>query len=166
MSYRSLLTLGLVSAAAVLSACATGYGPQALTRGAGLADVTRAMGAPSGQYTLPNAAKRLEFARGPYGRHTYMLDFDANDRLLSWQQVLDENHFHAVRAGMTRDEVLMSIGHPSEQSLLPVQSRMLWSYRYDSPFCTWFQLTVDPQGKVVDTGFGPDPMCIDQTFSS
>jgi outer membrane protein assembly factor BamE (lipoprotein component of BamABCDE complex) len=163
MKFKASLALSL-AAAALLSACAGTYGPGAFTQGAGLADVTRAMGTPTGQYTLSSAARRLEFARGPYGKHTYMLDFDNSDRLVSWQQVLDESHFNGVRSGMTRDEVLMNIGRPSEQSLLPVQARTLWSYRYDSPFCQWFQVSVDTAGKVVDTGYGPDPMCIDKEF--
>ena len=54
---------------------------------------------PTGSYTLSSAAKRLEFARGPYGKHTYMLDFDSSDRLVTWQQVLDESHFNGVRSG-------------------------------------------------------------------
>ena len=166
MKFEPSLVLGLVAAASatLLSGCAGTYGPGSFSQGSGLADVTRAMGTPTGQYTMPSAAKRLEFARGPYGKHTYMLDFDSSDRLVSWQQVLDESHFNGVRSGMTRDELLMAIGHPSEQARLPVQSHTLWSYRYDSPFCQWFQVSVDAAGKVVDTGYGPDPMCTDKEF--
>jgi hypothetical protein len=167
MKFKASLAPGLaIAATAMLSACAGTYGPAAFSQGSGLADVTRSMGAPTGQYSLPSAgaAKRLEFARGPYGKHTYMLDFDRNDRLVAWQQVLDEAHFNGVHSGMTRDEVLMNIGRPSEQSSLPVQARTLWSYRYDSPFCQWFQVSVDTSGKVVDTGYGPDPMCTDKEF--
>jgi hypothetical protein len=166
MMSRTSLALGLIAGAALLSACATSYGPAAFAPGSALADITRAMGEPSGRYSLPGAATRLEFSRGPFGKHTYMLDFDANDRLVSWQQVLDEAHFNDVRAGMTRDDVLMSLGRPSEQSVLPVQARTLWSYRYDTPFCAWFQVSVDSQGKVVETGYGPDPRCFVHTVSS
>ena len=163
MKFKASLALSLM-AAALLSACAGTYGPAGFTQGSGLAEVTRSMGPPTAQYALSSASKRLEFARGPYGKHTYMLDFDSSDRLVSWQQVLDEPHFNGVRSGMTRDDVLMNIGRPSEQSALPVQARTLWSYRYDSPFCQWFQVSVDTAGKVVDTGYGPDPMCIDKEF--
>ena len=36
----------------------------------------------------------------------------------------------------------------------------VWSYRYDAAFCKWFQVGLDSTtGKVVDTGYGPDPLC-------
>ena len=67
--------------------------------------------------------------------------------------------------GITRDDLLLRIGHPSDTRTLAYQHRALWSYRYDSPFCKWFQVGLDPQGKVVDTGYGPDPQC-DVNFST
>jgi len=36
---------------------------------------------------------------------------------------------------------------------------VVWAYRYETPFCRWFQVGIDPQGKVVDTAYGPDPLC-------
>jgi hypothetical protein len=35
----------------------------------------------------------------------------------------------------------------------------VWSYRYWTPFCQWFQVSVGDDGKVVETGYGIDPMC-------
>jgi hypothetical protein len=149
-----------------LAGCA-GYGPQALKTGASMAEVTAALGQPTGRYAGPAGGERVEYARGPYGKHTYMLDFDAQGRLVSWQQVLTEPTFNALRAGATRDEVLFALGHPADTRPLPVQHRTLWSYRYDAPFCQWFQVGLDTRGKVVDTGYGPDPLCDDyQTFGT
>jgi hypothetical protein len=160
----------LTAAALVLSAlagCAGTYGPQGLKTGASMAEVTAALGKPTGRYPGPTGGERVEYARGPYGKHTYMLDFDAQGRLASWQQVLTEPTFNAVRAGETRDEVLFALGHPADTRLLPVQHRTLWSYRYDATFCQWFQVGLDGRGKVVDTGYGPDPLCDDyQTFGT
>jgi len=148
---------------AVLAGCAATYGPQALKTGASIAEVTTALGQPTARY--PSAGgERLEYARGPYGKHTYMLDFDAQGRLARWEQVLTEPRFNAVQAGTTRDDVLFALGHPADMRVLPVQHRMLWSYRYDAPFCQWFQVGLDAGGKVVDTGYGPDPLCTDLTF--
>ncbi|WP_330833704.1 hypothetical protein [Piscinibacter sp.] len=146
------------AAVAGLTGCATGYGPQSLKPGASVADVTAVLGAPSGRYPMATG-ERIEYARGPLGKHTYMLDFDARGRLASWRQVLAEPEFDAIRNGMTRDEVLQSLGHPSESRPLNWQRRTLWSYRYDAPFCKWFQVGLDERGQVVDTGYGPDPLC-------
>jgi hypothetical protein len=143
-----------------LAGCAGSYGPQGLKTGASIAEVTGALGQPTGRYPTP-AGERVEYARGPYGKHTYMLDFDTQGRLVRWDQVLTEPRFDTVQAGATRDQVLFAIGHPSESKPLPVQGRTLWSYRYDATFCKWFQVGLDAQGMVVDTGYGPDPMCDD-----
>jgi len=142
----------------LLSACA-GYSPAGFSAGATLPEVTKAMGAPTGEYPLAGGNKRVEFARGPAGKHTYMLDFDGAGRLLSWEQVLTESRFNAVVHGMSADQVLLSLGQPAERRPLSFQKRLLWSYRYESPFCQWFQVGLDMQGRVVDTGYGPDPLC-------
>ena len=151
---------GAAAVAAVLSGCAGTYGPQALRTGASVSEVTASLGTPTARYPRP-AGERLEFARGPSGKHTYMLDFDSQGRLQSWEQVLTENKFNTLAAGTSRDDVLFMLGHPADTRPLPVQGRTLWSYRYEAPFCTWFQVGLDAGGKVVDTGYGPDPQCTD-----
>jgi hypothetical protein len=155
-----LAPLPLLAGALVLAlaGCAGTYGPQALQTGASIAEATSALGKPTGRYPTPGG-ERVEYARGPYGKHTYMLDFDSQGRLVKWDQVLTESVFDAVRAGATRDEVLFAIGHPAESRPLTMQHRTLWSYRYETHFCKWFQVGLDEQGRVVDTGYGPDPMC-------
>ena len=147
-AFATLATLG----------CAT-YGPPALKPGASVSDANLALGKPTGEYALPSGGKRLEFARGPFGKHTYMLDFDAQGGLLGWAQVLTEARFNAVRAGAPKGDVLLALGHPSEQSRLDRQKQAVWSYRYESLFCTWFQIGIDEAGRVVDTGYSPDPLC-------
>jgi hypothetical protein len=145
---------------AALGGCAGSYSPGALKTGASMQEVTAALGQPTGRYPR-DGGERVEYARGPFGQHTYMLDFDAQGRLTGWEQVLNEPHFNAVRAGISRDELLLAIGHPSDARALPVQDRTLWSYRYEGPFCQWFQVGLDRSGRVVDTGYGPDPRCTD-----
>jgi len=150
------IALGL---AATLSAC-TAYSPSGLATGATPADATRSMGPATGGYSLPDGGKRLEFARGPFGQHTYMLDFDGKDRLVTSRQVLTEAQFNAISLGMTREQLLMTRSHPSDVQPIPGQARTMWSYRYEVPLvCQWFQVGLDTAGRVVDTGYGPDPMC-------
>jgi outer membrane protein assembly factor BamE (lipoprotein component of BamABCDE complex) len=143
---------------AALGGCATRYSPQSLSPGATLPEITGALGPPTGRYSR-DGGERLEYARGPYGKHTYMLDLDPQGRLVRWAQVLTEPQFNAIRAGMTSDEVRQALGRPSEMQRIAHQRRTVWSYRYDTPFCKWFQVGVDRQDRVVDTGYGPDPLC-------
>jgi len=142
----------------LLAGCQS-YSPRGLAPGATLAEVEASMGPRTASYALPGSGQRLEFARGPFGKHTYMLDFDAGGRLLRSEQVLTENHFGRITMGQSRDEVLQAIGHPSAAQWLGFQKRMLWSYRYDAPFCIWYQVSFNTNWQVVDTGYGPDPIC-------
>ncbi|MFG5409291.1 hypothetical protein ABXN37_15760 [Piscinibacter sakaiensis] len=107
------------------------------------------------------AVRRLEYGGGSFGRFTWMLDFDAADRLLASAQVRTEARFNAVRAGIGQDELLRTLGRPSNVRGLSFQKQNVWSWRYDSPFCQWFQVGVGYDGRVVDTSYGPDPLCDD-----
>jgi len=144
--------------ATLCAACST-YGPAGLPAQASVDQATQALGRPSGEYPLPNSGKRLEFARGPYGRHTFMLDFDGQGRLTVSRQVLTEPDFDAVLAGMSEAEVLARIGHPAEKHQIGWQQQTVWAYRYESPFCRWFQVGIGRDGRVADTAYGPDPLC-------
>lgn len=155
------LAASLLAATALLAGCAS-YGPSSLPVGTPSAAVIEKMGPPTGRYRgLDGGApgERLEFARGPYGQHTYMLDFDAGGRLLRWEQVLTEANFLKLEPGMTREEVLRRIGHPSDVRFLPRQQHQLWSYRYETPFCIWFQVSLDTANRVAELGHNVDPMC-------
>jgi hypothetical protein len=142
----------------LLVGCAT-YGPGSLKPGDDAAAVQRELGQPTGRYALPDGNTRLEFARGPFGKHTYMVDLDAAQRVTAVQQVLNDAHFNQVRAGMPRDELLRLLGRPSETRGGGWQPGQVWSWRYETLFCDWFQASLDPQGRVTDTAHGPDPLC-------
>jgi hypothetical protein len=148
-----------------LTACAS-VTPGRLSAGTPLSDVIRGLGPASFEYALPNAAKRLEYAGGTYGKHTWMIDFNAAGELTRSEQVHTEGRFNQVLTGMTRDEVLLRLGHPSEQSLIAFQKQTVWSYRFEGPFCVWFQVGLGADGRVVDTGYLPDPLCEPQGFGN
>jgi len=75
-----------------------------------------------------------------------------------------EARFNAITAGMSEADVLSQIGRPTTVWALPRQRQMVWSYRYDSPFCQWFMVGMGPEGRVVDTSYGPDPWCEEDGF--
>lgn len=148
----------LLASTALLGACQT-YAPTAFAPGTPLAQVEAAMGPRTAAYPQPDGGQRIEYARSPSGRHTYMLDVDPAGRLTGSEQVLTEAQFARITPGQTRDQVLRLIGHPADVRWLGYQQRQLWSYRYDAIFCTWYQVSFDTAGTVVDTGYGPDPLC-------
>jgi hypothetical protein len=145
--------------AALAGAGCASYGPSGLAPGASVADIIARMGQPTGEYRNPDGTRRLEYARGPAGRHTYMLDLDADGRLRTATQVLDDAHFARIVPGMPREELLREIGRPAEIMPIAWQHVQLYNYRYENPFCLFFQVDVDAAGKVRDAGNGPDPTC-------
>lgn len=153
---RTLLS-SLTLTTALLAAC-TGYSPGNLRSGASLDEVRQRMGEPTARYPLASGSTRLEFARGPFGKHTYMVDVDAGGRVQRIEQVLTEARFGVVAAGLPSEELLRQLGTPSQRRSGGWQGGEVWSYRYDATFCQWFQVSV-VEGKVRDSAYAPDPMC-------
>jgi len=147
-----LLTLG------ALAACAS-YGPGDLGPGRSEAEVREKMGEPTGRYPLPDGGSKIEYARGPAGGHTYMVDVDAAGRVRGVEQVLTERNFNAVQIGTPRDDVRRRLGRPSESRVGWRGVGEVWSYRFEwITHCRWFQVWfVD--GTVREANFATDPMC-------
>lgn len=150
---------GLVAAAAAVLAGCAGYSPGDLAPGTPVSDVMARMGQPTNQYPQPDGSRRLEYARGPYGKHTYMIDVNPQGQVTGWQQVLTEKNFEALPVGMPESELLYRLGRPSDAMSIPRRGERVWSYRYDAIFCQWFQVSLDNAGRVTSTGYGVDPLC-------
>jgi hypothetical protein len=131
-----------LAVAIVLAGCASS--PEGLKPGASADDIHAQMGAPVAIYALPGGGKRMEF-RGN-GPRTYMLDVDASGRLIEWVQVLNETNFGNIRAGMTREQVLMTLGQPSDVSRVGRQGVEVWSYHFQNIECQWFQVPFGSDG--------------------
>lgn len=146
--------------AALLLAACVAHGPGDLGVGATEQDVLARMGAPTGRHTLPDGQTRLEYARGPFGRETYMIDIDATGRVTRVRQVLGEQQFAAMVPGMTREEVLREFGRPAEARRVGFVGREVWSWRYPTNDCLWFRVTFGPDGRTIEGGgYLPDPRC-------
>lgn len=151
-------TVATLAAAVLLTACAVVQVPQA-SAGQTEAEVLARLGPPTSRYTLPAGAQRLEFATGPYGRTTTMVDLGADGRVTGSAQVLTEANFAKVRDGMPRDEVLRLLGRPADKAG-EYMNRQTWSWRYPTYDCLWARITFEPDGKVRGgASFLPDPRC-------
>lgn len=149
----------LLAAAALglLAACAS-YGPGALRPGMSAAEVEAGLGPPTARHPRPEGGTRLEFARGPFGKHTFMVDLGPDGRVQRWQQVLTEANFAQIVPGMGQAELRYRLGQPGDVMGI-WRGATVWSWRYETPFCQWFRVTVEPGGTVRDAGYGPDPLC-------
>ena len=154
------LRLGLTALFAIaLSACA-GYSPGDLKPGTPISEVTARMGPPTGEYAGPDGSRRYEFARGPFGKHTYMIDVNPQGQVTQWDQVLNDGNFDSLPVGLSEQELLYRIGHPAEILELPRRQEQVWSYRYQVYECIWFQASIDqPTKKVTSYGRGIDWKC-------
>lgn len=167
-------TAVMVGASLLIGGCAAVDPVGRLPAGSSTDQVTRSLGTPTAVHPLSAPAadlpgmmvdatgrgvRRLEYGGGSYGRTTYMFDVDAQGRVLAGAQVRTRARFDAIRPGMDRQQVLRTVGHPSTVWPLALQSQMVWSYRFETPFCEWFQIGMGHDGRVVDASYGPDPLC-------
>jgi len=150
LSYRVLLCL-------LLSAC-SGYAPPAALSGMERAAVITQMGQPDRE-RLITSGSRLEFPRGPYGRHTWFVYFDATGHASRAEQVLTEENFLLINPGMAQDEVLALLGRPSEVNVLGRTRGLVWNYRYETNDCKWFQVELSLEKEVRSAGYGEPPEC-------
>ncbi len=142
----------------LLSACA-GLGQPPVLAGQTEADALAALGPPTGRYAMASGTQRLEFARGPAGRITWMVDVDGTGRIQAVEQVLDAAHFARVRDGMPRDELLRLLGRPAARQR-EWQQRETWSWRYETNDCVWLRVTLTADGRVQGgAAHMPDPAC-------
>jgi hypothetical protein len=157
---RFLGQLAGLALATALTACVTPHPAPGASRN----DVVQAWGQPTARYGLPAGAERLEYATGPFGRTTWMIDLDAAGRVQHARQVLNEAEFLQVqiRAGsgeLTRDELLRWIGTPGERRGGGWAGGEVWSWRYPTNDCLWFQASLADSGRVTSAAFGTDPVC-------
>lgn len=150
-------SLGMFTAAALLAACAL----QPPQPGAARVEVLRTWGAPTARYVLPEGAERLEYASGPYGRQTWMVDTDRQGRVVQTRQVLGEAEFLRVMSlpGLRSDTLLRELGRPGERRHGGMQGGEVWSWRYPTNDCLWYEVSVARDGAVTGGGYFVDPRC-------
>ncbi|MBU6260839.1 MAG: hypothetical protein KGO01_20675, partial [Burkholderiales bacterium] len=124
------------------------------------AAVLAARGAPTARYELPGGGHRLEYATGPYGRETWMIDIGADGRVQRARQVLGEAEFLRVQShpGIPAAELLRWIGSPGERRGARGGGQT-WSWRYPTHDCLWFQASIDAAGVMTSAAYAIDPSC-------
>jgi hypothetical protein len=142
----------------LLSACSS-YAPPGVLTGISRAELVAQMGPPDLARQL-DTGTRLEFPRGPYGKHTWFVYLDANGRVTRAEQVLTEQNFSRISVGMSQNEVLQLLGRPGEIQELGRSHGVLWNYRYANYDCNWFQVELSPQQQVRSASYGQPPECM------
>lgn len=148
-----------LSALALWSSGCAYFAPGTIALGTTLDEVRHSARRPTSEYLLADGGRRLEFGTGSLGRQTWMLDFDASERLVGSHQVLTEANLATIGPGMPRDELLLRFGHPAHIDLIGRQHLKVWNYRYADSDCTWYRVSVGDDGSVIDSALSIDPVC-------
>ena len=153
-----LLYLAVPLSLATLAGCAALAYPLAQP-GQTETQAVATMGPLTARYAMAEGLQRLEFAKGPFGRHTWMVDLDAQGRVRSVQQVLTPAQFGLARDGLPRDELLRLLGTPADRAR-ESQQRETWSWRYATNDCLWVRITLGADGRVIGgAATMTDPRC-------
>ncbi len=153
----TLRNMGIL-AALLVSGC-TAYAPNQAYIGLSKEETIRALGNPKPMPAEIETARRLDFPRGPFGKHTYSVYFDDHGRVSGFRQLLTEEAFEKISPGMDQTQVVDLIGLSRDVYLLGRDRGYVWSYRYDTPLCRWFQIEFTLDEKVRSAGYSKPPEC-------
>lgn len=119
----------LVAASIMLGACAI-PGTVPINAGDSEQTVLASLGVPTHRYQ-DGENQLLEYARGPWGQQTYMARIGADGKLISYEQVLTTQKFATLQINVAnKNDVLRTIGAPSDTSFLSLPQLEVWSYPY------------------------------------
>ncbi len=153
----SILSI-LMSSLLVLTGCSS-FAPPIQLEGVGKDQVLARMGSPDTQRQLDGGGTRLEYPTGLYGLHTWFVDLDAAGKVVRLEQVLTERNFNQILPDMDQAEVRRRLGRPNGMYTLGRSRGEVWNYRFEGPFCQWFQVEISKQHRVRSAGYGTPPEC-------
>ena len=142
---------------AALGGCAS-YAPSSSIIGLSREQVIERLGLPDPAVSH-GTSDRLDFPRGPMGKHTYFVYFDDKGRAIRFEQALTEERFSRIVPEMSTEDVIQLIGVSRSTFGLARNRGFVWSYRYENPFCQWFQVEFTIEAKVRSAGYSKAPEC-------
>ncbi len=142
----------------ILSGCSS-YSPTNKIIGKSRTEVIKLLGEPDPPLNLTKFPSRLDFPRGPAGKHTYFVFFDNKGFAKKFEQVLNQKNFSKIKPGMTLDEVIFILGKSKIKTSLGRKRGFFWSYRYENPLCRWFQVEFTENLIVRSAGISESPDC-------
>jgi outer membrane protein assembly factor BamE (lipoprotein component of BamABCDE complex) len=137
------------------------FGLEKLARGVSSESFVRlVMGKPDTVWVEVYGSRRLEYPKGPAGHRTWFFDIGKDGKLVDYRQVLSEENFGHIQAGMSRDQVRRLLGRPLSIVQFKRKNEEVWDWRYMDPSMTprLFNVHFDiDSGKVVRVSGSPDP---------
>jgi len=137
------------------------FGLEKLARGVSSeGDVRAVMGLPDTVREEVDGTRLLEYPKGPEGHRTWFFVIDQHGKLKDYHQVLTEQNFARIQAGLSKDVVRRMLGRPLSVTPFPRKNEEVWDWRYMDSTMTprLFNVHFDlDSGRVVDTSASPDP---------
>jgi outer membrane protein assembly factor BamE (lipoprotein component of BamABCDE complex) len=123
-------------------------------------DVRRQAGKPEMVWEDDDGSQRLEYPRGPNGLTTWMLDFDADGKLVAMSQALNAQNIAQVVPGMPQDEVRRLLGKPATVAKYALSHEEVWSWHWAEGGVAgdgMFNAHFSPDGLVIRTSRSDAP---------
>ena len=140
----------------LLSACAGQIVPGTITE----SEVIAQWGKPVDARSVDGSGKQFDYPRGPRGRETWRVTLSPDGRVVSVDQLLDEQNFRRLMPGMTKDEVDRVMGKHFFTMEFANIDEQVWSWRY-AEFgnrTMYFNTHFDSRtGRLKYTSRTPDP---------
>src|SRR5260221_11425263 len=124
---KAALSLLLLALAASLAGCANFA---AVSNGMPAQQVQAKLGAPETVRKNADGSEVWEYPGGPLGRQTYMVTLGSDRAVREARQVLSDETFAKVQAGMSREDVRRLIGKPRDIGFSDSTDEEIWSWRY------------------------------------
>jgi hypothetical protein len=118
----------------------------------------QAWGPPTDTHALPGGGQRLEYATGPFGRTTWMIDLDPQGRVQQARQVLQPAWLMAQPIGLDREALRREMGRPGEIRGVHGGGQT-WYWRFETNDCLWLAASFSPAGVYMGGAVLPDPAC-------
>lgn len=95
-------------------------------------DVRMVMGKPETVWEEEDGTRALQYPKGPEGVRTWEFVIDKSGTLKDYRQLLTEDSFARIKAGMTRDEVRRLLGKPRTVVQYKLKNEEAWDWRYQA----------------------------------
>lgn len=156
---KSLLSACLLASVLTLTGCASLMGPP-LVPGTPVQQVIARNGPPAVEYIDGNT-KILEWPVSEWSQYAYMAKIGPDGKLISYENVRTREKFATITINQSnKNDVLKTLGHPTETQYLPLKKQEAWSYRYkeDGVWNSMMHIYFDSSGIVRGMENGMDPL--------
>jgi hypothetical protein len=116
-------------------------------------DVRNRMGRPTREWKDADGTQTWEYPRTPEGIVNYMIVIGPDNVLREVRQVLTEENFGKVTAGMSKEDVRRLLGQPAHELYFPLKKEHVWDWKWkiESSMDIFFNVHFDDDGHVVKT---------------